>query len=71
MSQKFLGQILFGFLLSSIYLTAFLLAVQQQHNSYQSLTQAHAPQKLVNPSAEEQRRTLKTTATAERPHRRY
>ena len=73
MSQKFLAQLLLGFLLSSIYLTAFLLTVQQQHTSYLSLTQAHSPQRLVNPTAEEMNRRppFKTTAAAGHPRQRY
>ena len=72
MSQKLLVQLLLGFVLSSFYLTAFLLAVHQQHTSYLSLTQAHSPQRFVNLSAEEiNGRTLKAVAALDRTHQRY
>jgi len=71
MSQKFIVQIVLGFFLSSAYLTAFFLAVHQQQTSYLSLTQAHTPQKFLNSAEGINRRTLKTTAAAEHPHRRY
>ena len=72
MSQKLLVQLLFGFLLSSLYLTAFILSVHQERTSYLSLTQAHSPQRFVNLSAEEiNGRTLKAAAALDRSHRSY
>ena len=72
MSQKLLVQLLLGFVLSSLYLTAFILSVHQQHTTYLSLTQAHSPQRFVNLSAEEiNGRTLKAAAAIDRSHRRY
>ncbi len=53
MSHKLLFRLLLGFVLSSSYLTTFLLTVEQQRASYLSLTQAHSPQRFVNLSAEE------------------
>jgi hypothetical protein len=72
MSHKLIVQLFLGFLLSSVYLAAFFLAVHQQQTSYVSLTQAHAPQKFLNTSAEERdHKTLKTTAAAKHPSRPY
>jgi hypothetical protein len=72
MSQKLLVQLLLGFVLSFLYLAAFLLTVHQQRTSYLSLTQAHSPQKFVNLSAEEiNGRTLKAAAAIDRSRRRY
>ena len=72
MPQKFLIQLLLGFFLSSVYLSAFLLMVHQQRTSYLSLTQAHSPQRFVNLSAEEMNgRTLKAAAEIDRSYRRY
>ena len=72
MSQKFLIQLLLGFFLSSLYLSAFLSMVHQQRTSYLSLTQAHSPQRFVNLSAEEiNGRTLKAAAALDRSYRRY
>ena len=72
MSQKLLVQLLLGFILSSSYLTAFLLTAHQKPTSYVSLTQAHSPQSFVNLSAEEiNGRTLKAAAALDRSHRRY
>ena len=45
MSQKLLFRLLLGFVLSSAYLTTFLLTVDQQRASYLSLTQAYSPQR--------------------------
>jgi hypothetical protein len=70
MSQKLLFQLLLGFVLSSVYLTTFLLTVEQQRASYLSLTQAYSPQRFVNLSAEEiNGRTLKAAAALDRSHR--
>ena len=52
-SQKLILECLLGFVLFSLCLVAFLLAVDQQRTSYISLTQAHSPQKFVNLNAEE------------------
>ena len=72
MSQKLFVQLLLGFVLSSLYLTAFILSVHQQGTSYLSLTQAHSPQRFVNLSAEEiSGRTLKAAAALDRSHRSY
>ena len=72
MSQKLLFQLLLGFVLSSVYLTTFLLTVEQQRASYLLLTQAHSPQRFVNLSAEEiNGRTLKAAAALDRNHQRY
>ena len=72
MSQKLLVQLLLGFVLSSLYLAAFILLVHQQRTTYLSLTQAHSPQKFVNLSAEEiNGRTLKAAAAIDRFQRRY
>jgi hypothetical protein len=72
MSQKLLVQLLLGFVLSSLYLAAFFLAVHQQRTSYLSLTQAHSPQRFVNLSAEEiNGRTLKAAAALDRSRRHY
>ena len=73
MPQKLLAQILLGFILSSLYLAAFLLTLHQQSTSYLSLTQAHSPPKFVNLSAEEEMngRTLKAAAAIDRSRRRY
>ncbi len=72
MSQKLLVQLFFGFVLSSLYLTAFILSVHQQHATYLSPTQAHSPQRFVNLSAEEiNGRTLKAAAAIDRSPRRY
>ena len=72
MSQKLLVQILLGFVISSVYLTVFILTVQQQRTSYLSLTQARSPQTFLNLSAEEMNgRTLKAAAATDRSHRRY
>ena len=63
MSQKLPFRLLLGFVLSSAYLTTFLLTVDQQRASYLSLTQAYSPQRFVNLSAEEiNGRTLKAAA---------
>ena len=71
MSQKLLVQLLLGFILSSLYLAAFLLTVHQQRTSYLSLTQAHSPQRFVSLSAEEiNGRTLKAAAALDRSYRR-
>ena len=71
MSQKLLVQLLIGFVLSSLYLSAFILSVHQQRTSYLSLTQPHSPQ-FVNLSAEEiNGRTLRAAAAIDRSHRRY
>ena len=68
MSQKLLVQLFFGFVLSSLYLTAFILSVHQERTSYLSLTQAHSPQRFVNLSAEEiNGRTLKAAAALDVP----
>ena len=70
MSQKLFVQLLLGFVISSLYLAAFLLTVHQQRTSYLSLTQAHSPQKFVNLSAEEMNgRTLKAAAAIDRSRR--
>ena len=67
MSQKLFCQFLLGFVLSSVYLVAFLLTVEQQRASYLSLTQAHSPQRFVNLSAEEiNGRTLRAAAALDR-----
>ena len=67
MSHKLLFRLLLGFVLSSSYLTTFLLTVEQQRASYLSLTQAHSPQKFVNLSAEEiNGRTLRAAAALDR-----
>jgi hypothetical protein len=72
MPQKLLVQLLLGFILSSLYLAAFLLTVHQQRTSYLSLTQAPSPQKFVNLSAEEMNgRTIKAAAEIDRSYRRY
>ena len=72
MSQKLLVQLLLGFVLSSLYLTAFLLTAEQQRTSYLSLTQAPSPERFVNLSAEEMNgRTLKAAAALDRSRRRY
>jgi hypothetical protein len=72
MSQKLLVQLFLGFVLSSLYLTAFILSVHQQRTSYLSLTQAHSPQRFVNLSAEEiNGRTLKAAAAIDRSRRHY
>ena len=72
MSQKLLVQLLLGFILSSLYLAAFLLTVHQQRTSYLSLTQAHSPQRFVSLSAEEiNGRTLKAAAALDPSQRRY
>ena len=64
MSQKLLVQLFLGFVLSSLYLTAFILTIHQQRTSYLSLTQAHSPQRFVNLSAEEiNGRTLKAAVS--------
>ncbi|MGA9267594.1 MAG: hypothetical protein WCF79_07935 [Rhodomicrobium sp.] len=67
MSHKLLFRLLLGFVLSSSYLTTFLLTVEQQRASYLSLTQAHSPQRFVNLSAEEiNGRTLRAAAALDR-----
>jgi len=71
MSQKLLLQVLLGFFLISLYLSAFLLTVHQQRASYLSLTQAHSPQRFVNSSAEEINGQTLKAATALDPSRRH
>ena len=72
MSQKLILECLLGFVLFSLCLVAFLLAVDQKRTSYISLTQSHSPQKFVNLSAEEiNGQTLKAAAAIDRSHRRY
>ncbi len=71
MSQKLLVQLLLGFFLSSVYLTVFILTIQQQRTSY-PLTQAHSPQRFANLSAEEiNGRTLKAAAALDSSRWRY
>ncbi len=58
MSQKLLGQLLLGFVLSSVYLITFFITVHQQ--------------RFVHLSAEEiNGYTLKAAAALDRSHRRY
>jgi len=71
MWQKLLIQLLLGFILSSLYLAAFI-TIAQQRTSYLSLTQAHSPQKFLNLSAEEiNQRTLTAAAALDRSRRHY